>query len=288
VSPRVATDDDPAEIARYNSLFGPPRKVATMSRTAVAVVALVSLAGFAAVQAERQFKWKVHDLTRPQPTVVDPGPAGPASPVPSDAIVLFGAKKPDLSAWQSGDGSEAKWKVVDGAMVVEAGTGDIKTRAAFGDVQLHVEWMVPSECKVEGQHGGNSGVFFMDRYELQVVSSNGNETYPDGTAGALYGQYPPLVNACRPQGQWNTYDVVFRAPVFGKDGIVLHPATATVFFNDVLVQDNSEILGATAHGARAKYGAHAAELPIRLQDHGDPIRFRNVWARKLPPRSPAE
>ncbi|MFO0828146.1 MAG: DUF1080 domain-containing protein [Phycisphaerales bacterium] len=260
-------------------------------RRTIAILTAVTLASLAFAQAERQFKWGVHDMKRPQPAVVDPGPAGPPAPAPSDAIVLFGASKPDLSAWRSGDG-DAKWKVRDGAIVVEPTTGDLTTRDSFGDVQLHIEWMVPTDAKPDGQHGCNSGVYFMDRYELQVLSSNGNVTYADGMAGALYGQYPPLVNACRPQGQWNVYDVVFRAPVFGtsgdQQGKLLHPATMTVFFNGVLVQDDSELLGETIHAARAQYKPHPATGPIHLQDHGDPIRYRNIWVRKLPPRVGAE
>jgi hypothetical protein len=141
--------------------------------------------------------------------------------------------------------------------------------------------MVPETCKCESQHGCNSGLFFMDRYELQILGSNGNKTYVDGMAGAMYGQHPPLVNACKPNGQWNTYDVVFHAPVFGKDGALTKAGTMTVFFNGVLVQDNAEIWGATAHAAKAKYSAHEAELPIGLQDHGDPLKFRNAWIRPL-------
>ncbi|MBL9119450.1 MAG: DUF1080 domain-containing protein [Phycisphaerae bacterium] len=254
------------------------------TRASLGIVPLVALLGLAAVQAERTFKWKVHDMSRPAPAVVDPGTAG--STAPADAIILFAASNPDLSKW-TGNGSDAKWKVNGNEVVVEPGSGDIKTKEAFGDVQLHIEWMIPADRKVEGQHGGNSGVFFYDRYEIQVLSSNGNVTYVDGMAGSLYGQYPPLVNACRPQGQWNVYDIVFRGPVF-KDGKLAQPAYATVFLNGVLVQDNAEILGATAHGARAQYSPHEATGPIRLQDHGDPIHFRNAWARKLAPRAAAE
>ena len=253
------------------------------TRAAVGLVAFTALIGLAATQAERTFKWKVHDMSRPAPAVVTAGAPGAA---PSDATVLIAASKPELSKWVTGDGAAA-WTVSGDEVVVAAGKGDIKTKESYGDVQLHIEWMIPADRKVEGQHGGNSGVFFMDRHEVQVLSSNGNVTYVDGMAGALYGQYPPLVNACRPQGQWNVYDIVFRAPVF-KDGKVATPAFATVFLNGVLVQDNSEILGATAHGARAEYSPHEATGPIRLQDHGDPIHFRNAWVRKLAPRMPAE
>ena len=256
------------------------------TRAAIGLVSVVALAGLAFTQAEKTFKWKVHDMSRPAPVAVDAGAAGAPAPAPSDAIVLFAATNPDLSKWTGGDG-QAPWTVSGNEVVVAPGKGDIRTKESFGDVQLHIEWMVPADRKCEGQHGCNSGVFFMDRYEIQVLQSNGNVTYVDGMAGSLYGQYPPLVNACRPQGQWNVYDIVFRAPVF-KDGKVVQPAYATVFLNGVLVQDNSEILGATAHAARASYSPHEASGPIRLQDHGDPIHFRNAWVRKLPPRQPAE
>jgi Domain of Unknown Function (DUF1080) len=262
--------------ARYNTRMQP-------TRAAIGFVSLIALAGLAATQAERTFKWKVHDMTRPAPAVVDPGSASAA---PSDAIVLFAASNPDLSKWTGKDG-KAAWQVSGSEVIVAPGTGDISTKDAFGDVQLHIEWMVPADRKVSGQQGGNSGVFFNNRYEIQILSSNGNVTYVDGMAGSLYGQYPPLVNACRPQGQWNVYDIVFRAPVF-KDDKLVHPAYATVFLNGVLVQDNSELLGATAHAARAGYAAHEPTGPIRLQDHGDPIHFRNAWVRKLPPRTAAE
>jgi hypothetical protein len=265
--------------ARYNTRM--KRSIAS-----VGIVSLAALAGLAFTQAERTFKWKVHDMARPAPPVVDAGKAGPIAPVPSDAIVLFAASKPDLSAWTGGGGA-AEWAIEGDEIVVVPGKGDIRTRESFGDVQLHLEWMVPAGRAVNGQQGCNSGVFFIDRYEIQILSSNGNTTYVDGMAGALYGQYPPLVNACRPQGEWNVYDIVFRAPVF-EDGKLLRPATVTAFLNGVLVQDNAELLGATAHAARASYSEHEPTGPIRLQDHGDPIRFRNAWVRKLPARVGAE
>jgi hypothetical protein len=256
------------------------------SIASVGLVSLAAVAGLAFTQAERSFKWKVHDMTRPAPPVVDAGKAGSLVPVPSDAIVLFAASKPTLAAWTGGAGT-AEWAVEGDEIVVVPGKGDIRTRENFGDVQLHLEWMVPAGRAVNGQQGCNSGIFFIDRYEIQILSSNGNTTYVDGMAGALYGQYPPLVNACRPQGEWNVYDIVFRAPVFEGDKLV-RPATVTAFLNGVLVQDNSELLGATAHAARASYSPHEPTGPIRLQDHGDPIRFRNAWVRKLPQRVGAE
>lgn len=247
----------------------------------------IVLVSAAAHQTQRTFRWDVHDKTRPQPAVVDPGPAGGPAPAPSDAEVLFGSSRPDLSAWRGGDGP-ARWVVRDGAFIVEPGSGDIRTVDEYGDVQLHLEWMIPADRVVDGQQGGNSGVFFLDRYELQILASHGNVTYADGMAGSLYGQHPPMVNAARPNGQWNVFDVVFRGPVFGAEGTLVKPATVTALLNGVLVQDNAELLGATAHAARASYRAHPTTGPIRLQDHGDPIRFRNAWVRRLPPRPVAE
>ncbi|MFM1804227.1 MAG: hypothetical protein RL136_1106 [Planctomycetota bacterium] len=216
-------------------------------------------------------KWGVHDKERPQPAMVTPGGHGKA---PSDAVVLFDGS--NLDAWTGG-----AWEVKDGYFQVKPGSGNIRTKEGFGSCQLHIEWMIPADRECNGQQGCNSGVFFMDRYELQILGSNPNKTYVDGMAGAMYGQYPPLVNACNPNGQWNTYDVIFHAPKFHADGLLAKPGTMTVFLNGVLVQDHSEIWGATAHAAVAKYSAHEPKLPIGLQDHGDPLCFRNVWLRPL-------
>ena len=185
-----------------------------------------------------------------------------------------------LDKW-TGNGGTADWFVKDGYFEVKPGSGNIRTKDGFGSCQFHIEWMIPAERECKGQQGCNSGLFFMDRYELQILGSNPNQTYVDGMAGSMYGQHPPLVNACRPNGEWNTYDVIFHAPVFKADGSLEKAGSMTVFFNGVLVQDNSAILGATAHMAKARYSAHEPALPIGLQDHGDPIRFRNVWVRPL-------
>jgi hypothetical protein len=228
-------------------------------------------------------QYPIHDENRPQPRVVDPGSAAerPAPP-PSDAVVLFDGR--DLGQWRTRkDGSAAKWKVADGTMEVVAGTGDIETAQGFGDCQLHVEWATPAVVAGEGQHRGNSGVFLMGgRYEVQVLDSHGNKTYPDGQAGALFGQYPPLVNASRGPGQWQSYDIVFRAPRFDAQGQLLRPARVTVLHNGVLVQDGRVLSGPTAFKKRPPYAAHPAKLPIGLQDHDYPVRFRNIWVRELP------
>lgn len=249
-------------------------------RSATLLAAFAGLALLALAQPPKE--WAIHDMNRPQPRVVDPGTAStpdePGRP-PSDAIVLFDGK--DLSRWRADKGGPAGWKVANGYMEVMKGTGGIHTEQPFGDAQLHVEWQTPSPAVGEGQDRGNSGVFLMGLYEVQVLDSYQAQTYPDGQAAALYGQYPPLVNASRPPGQWQTYDIVFHGPRFGPDGKLLRPARATVFHNGVLVQDNRELTGPTAHKARPPYQAHAEKLPLGLQDHSHPVRYRNVWVREL-------
>jgi hypothetical protein len=224
-------------------------------------------------------KWKVHDTERPMPPVVDPGPAGEPVPAPSDAIVLFDGK--NLSKWTDGKGQPARWKVKNGYMEVVAKTGAIRTKKKFGDCQLHVEWATPGVVKGEGQGRGNSGVFLMNIYEVQILDCYNNKTYADGMTAALYAQYPPMVNACRPPGEWQTYDIVFHRPRFDNAGQVITPARFTVFHNNILVHNNAELIGPTTHKARPPYKAHADRLPISLQDHGNPTRFRNIWIRDL-------
>jgi hypothetical protein len=217
-------------------------------------------------------QWRVHDANRPEPAVVWTSPGG----VPSDAVVLFDGS--DLSAWTS-RGGDAGWAIVDGAAQVN-GTGDIETREHFGDMQLHIEWAAPPEVKSQSQGRGNSGVFLMGQYEIQVLDSFNNRTYSDGQAASMYGQYPPDVNACRGPGRWQTYDILFRAPRF--DGTELQsPAQVTLLHNGIVVQHARDFLGKTSHKKVAGYAAHAATGPIKLQDHGNPVRFRNIWVRQL-------
>jgi 2-keto-4-pentenoate hydratase/2-oxohepta-3-ene-1,7-dioic acid hydratase in catechol pathway len=248
----------------------------------VVVASLVPVPETAATQqAMASGGFPIHSLTRPQPPVITPPPGGPPVPAPSDALVLFDGRS--LDQWQSADsaGGPAKWKVENGYMEVVRGTGSIKTKQGFGDAHLHVEWTSPNPPAGTGQNRGNSGVFLMGAYEVQVLDSYNNITYPDGQAGSVYGQYPPLVNAMRPPGEWQVYDIVFRAPRFSPTGGVTTPARMTVFHNGVIVQDNVQLLGPTSHQARAPYVAHPDRLPIGLQDHGDPVRFRNIWIREL-------
>ena len=233
--------------------------------------------------------WAQHDLNRPQPTVVDPGtgvpPETPGKP-PADAVVLFDGQ--DLSSWRAQKGGGAAlWKVENGYFEVVPKTGGIETKASFGDAQLHIEWMAPDPAKGTSQDRGNSGVFFGGtRYEVQVLDSYENKTYPDGQAGALYGQFPPLVNASRKPGQWQAYDIVYEAPRFDGAGKLVKPARVTVFHNGVLVQHAMELIGLTTNKVRTPYSAHPEKLPISLQDHNHPVRFRNVWIRELQPRQP--
>jgi hypothetical protein len=229
------------------------------------------------VPADAQ-EWAIHDPNRPVPPVVDPG-APVTAPPPSDATVLFDGTH--LAHWRAGDGSAARWKIEDGAMEVVAGRGALFTRAAFGDCQLHLEWASPARVSGEGQDRGNSGVFLMDRYEIQILDSFRNRTYADGQAAAIYGQFPPLVNASRPPGEWQAYDIVFRRPRFDRGGKLLRAARLTVLHNGVIVHDNVELTGPTGHKERPPYAAHPDALPLRLQDHGNPVRFRNIWIRKL-------
>jgi hypothetical protein len=249
-----------------------------MHSTIVRLCCLTSLvAATANAQASRE--WPVHSTERPQPPAVDAGAGALPVPPPRDAIVLFGGA--DLSRWVHTSGTAPRWVVRGGYFEVRAGTGNLMTRDAFGDVQLHVEWSSPAPAKGAGQNRGNSGVFLMSRYEVQVLDSYDNTTYPDGQAAALYGQFPPLVNASRPPGTWQSFDIVFRGPRFDSSGSVTTPATITVFHNGVLVQDHVTLTGPTAHRARPPYEAHPDKLPIVLQDHDHPVRFRNIWLREL-------
>lgn len=226
-------------------------------------------------------KYRVHDCDRMQPPVITPPTPStqeaPGAP-PSDAVMLFDGT--DLSGWTGRQGQEAQWKVENGVMEVVPGTGNITSKTRFGDCQLHVEWAAPEVVSGEGQGRGNSGVFLMGQYEIQVLDCFDNLTYADGSTAAIYGQYPPLVNACRRPGEWQTYDIVWIAPRFEGDRL-LRPACVTVIHNGVVVHHATELLGPTQHKVTTLYQQHELEGPLMLQDHGDLVRFRNIWYRPL-------
>ena len=216
------------------------------------------------------------EIWNPEPRVVAAGMHGKP---PSDAIVLFDGS--DLSRWQHEDGSAARWQVEDGVVTVVASAKNIVTRQSFGDVQLHVEWRTPAEVKGKGQGRGNSGVFLQKLYEVQILDSYQNRTYANGQAASLYKQHIPLVNASNSPGEWQTYDVIFEAPRFNDDGSLRKPAYITVLHNNVLVQNHVELQGPTLYIGVPSYIAHPHKQPLMLQDHGNPVSFRNIWIREL-------
>jgi len=226
--------------------------------------------------------WKVHDAARPRPPKVAPGLPLLREAPPADALVLFNGK--DLAQWvavvRGGKVQEPRWKVKNGYMEIVPRTGRLVTKEKFGDCQLHVEWMIPKGTPGAGQGRGNSGVEIMGRYEVQVLESYENVTYADGQAASIYGQWPPLVNASRPEGEWNVYDIFFEAPRF-EDGKLAKPAYMTVVHNGILVHHHKEVLGRAIHRQVATYAPHGPEEPLSLQDHGRPVRYRNIWIRRL-------
>jgi hypothetical protein len=230
------------------------------------ILAIAALGSYAADEGEIQ-------PPKTEPRVIEPGPP------PSDAIILFDGT--DLSQWKSAkDGGPAKWGIKDGVMTIN-GTGSISTKREFGDCQLHVEWASPAEVKGDGQGRGNSGIYLQGRYEIQVLDSFENKTYYHGQAGSVYKQHAPLVNASRPPGEWQSYDIIYHAPRFDADGKLSKPATVTVLHNGVLVQDHVEIMGPTGVKGRPKFEAHPLKQPLELQDHHNPVRYRNIWIREL-------
>jgi hypothetical protein len=225
-------------------------------------------------------KWRVHDDQRPRPRVVTPG-AAPGQ-APSDAVVLFNGK--DLSKWRmmskQGELSDPAWKVENGCLEVVPGTGHLVSKDKFGDAQYHVEWASPAEVKGRSQMRGNSGFMMMSRYEVQILDSYDNASYADGQAAAIYGWWPPLVNASRKPGEWQAYDIVFEAPRF-QDGRLARPALLTVFHNGIVVHNRQEVGGPMAHAKVSPYALHADQEPLLLQNHGDKVRYRNIWVRRL-------
>ncbi len=239
---------------------------------------------------DERHPWAIHDANRPQPPRVEPGAFSsqetPGRP-PSDAVILFDGTEASLLANWSGDKTPAeptKWVVRDGAMECVPGSGYIRTKTEWGDCQLHVEWSAPTKVEGHSQGRGNSGVFLQGEVEVQVLDNYNNPTYADGFAGSVYGINPPLVNPLRAPGEWQTYDIVFRRPVF-QDGKEVDPGSLTVFVNGVLVQDHTALEGGGGHRGRSKPRPFPEAGPLKLQDHGNPVRYRNIWYRPLPPRA---
>ena len=225
-------------------------------------------------------KWRVHDADRPQPTVVTPGAVQGAAP--SDAVVLFDGNS--LDAWQP---QTKPWTLKDGTLTVPPRPPGVSENAlvskqSFGDVQFHLEFRSPNPPGESSQDRGNSGVWFMQRYELQILDGYRSPTYADGTVGSIYAWKPPLVNPSRPPGEWQSYDIIFERPRFAADGKLLRPAYTTAFLNGVLVQNRQPWLGSTVWGKIATYETHGDAAPIQLQDHASPVSFRNIWVRHLP------
>jgi hypothetical protein len=268
------------------------RRFGVLTATVLGVIASAWLSpGRAQEQVKVGFKdtpllpggrWHVHDGDRPKPAIVTPGTCSTKDQpgrAPSDAIVLFDGT--DLWHWQNGRGGPAGWTIEGGVMIVKPGSGAIASKEEFGDCQLHVEFATPVPPRGRDQGRGNSGVLFFGRYEIQILDSFENLTYPDGQAAAIYGQYPPLVNASRRPGQWQTYDILFTAPWFRADGSLESPAYFTVLHNGVLVHNHTAALGPMAYRALGKYRPHGPKGRLVLQEHGNPVRFRNVWVRPI-------
>ncbi|MDR3712471.1 MAG: DUF1080 domain-containing protein [Puia sp.] len=235
------------------------------------------VSGAQCVFAQEKNPAELSEYYSPVPEIVTPGKT--SSDAPSDAIVLFNGK--DASSWAAQDGGPVKWQVGDNAITVVGGTGTIHTKQGFGDCQLHIEFREPSEVKGEGQGRGNSGIFLMGRYELQVLDCYNNKTYVNGQTGSIYKQLVPLANACRPPGEWQTYDIIFTAPLFNEDGTVKAQARITVIHNGVLIQNNASIWGSTEYIGTPKYEKHGPKEALVLQDHGDRVSYRNIWIRPL-------
>lgn len=261
-------------------------------RTFLALFALAAVAAVFAQQAQKKpgwrtsptgytdgpqlpgQKWRVHDIARPKPRVVEALPGKP----PSDAVVLFDGK--DLSQWTNGKGGAAGWKLMNGYAESVKGGGDLVSKESFGNAQYHIEWASPAVVDGDSQWRGNSGVLIMKRYEIQVLDSFNNPTYADGQAASIYGQWPPLVNASRKPGEWQTYDIIWEAPTF-EGGKLKKPAYVTVLHNGVLAHHRQEVIGQMAHRAIKPYEPHGAEEPLAFQDHDTRARIKQVWVRRL-------
>jgi hypothetical protein len=240
----------------------------------ILTAALATTYGFS---QERKGDPTLTEIWNPVPKVVSPGKT--SQDAPADAVVLFNGK--DFSAWNGKGGKPVEWTISDGAMTVKGGSGEIISKQGFGDCQLHIEWRTPAVVKGEGQGRGNSGIFLMGKYELQVLDSYNNKTYSNGQAGSIYKQLVPLVNVSKAPGEWQTYDIIFTAPRFAADGRLQSQARITVLHNGVLVQNNQAIWGGTQYIGIAEYTPHGMKESLVLQDHGDLVSFRNIWIREL-------
>lgn len=236
----------------------------------------LSQACLAQTQSREKMDPSVTEIWEPRPEKVTASPV--LTPPPSDAIVLFDGQS--LQQWQTAEGKPAGWEVKDGVLTVVKGKGDIQTKQAFGDIQLHIEWRSPTAIESEGQGRGNSGIFLQERYEVQVLDSYESVTYANGQAGAIYKQFPPLVNVTRKPGEWQSYDIVFTAPRFSDKGTVIAPAYITVLHNGVVIQNHVPVWGPTEYKGLPVYVEHNKGV-LRLQDHGNPVSFRNIWVREL-------
>lgn len=250
-----------------------PSFIAVFLSTTIAMSSGEVLASATASEIQRAAQ--ITELWEPVPPPVTPGEDGAP---PSDAIVLLDGS--NLDAWEAVKGGAPGWHLADGVTTVVPGTGDIRTRGVFEDVQLHIEWRTPAVIEGEGQGRGNSGIFLMERYEVQVLDSYENPTYSNGQAASIYKQHIPLVNASRPPGEWQTYDILFTAPRFNNAGRIVSPAKVTVLHNGVLVQHGAVVQGETEYIGAPGYETHGP-APIRLQDHRNPVSYRNIWVRSL-------
>lgn len=232
------------------------------------------------INAQQRGDPKLTEIWSPVPKVINPGKSV-TNDAPSDAIILFNGKKDTLNWVSNKDGKPFNWKADDNYFTVVPFAGDLRTKQSFGDCQLHIEWRTPEDVKDSGQGRGNSGVFLMSKYELQVLDSYGNLTYSNGQAGSIYKQHIPRVNVCRPPGEWQTYDIVFTAPQFYQDSTLKSAARITVFQNGVLIQNNVELWGPMQFIGVPKYEKHEEKLPLLLQDHHNLVSFRNIWVREL-------
>lgn len=278
--------DAPAGI-RYSR--GMHSSIILITSLAATVASLRADGAFYGDPPDENHPWAIHDMNRPQPPRVEPGSFStqqePGKP-PSDAVVLFSGAAGDIEKWVADKNppEPTKWEVVDGVLQCKPGAGYIRTKEEFGDCQLHVEWSAPAKVEGNSQGRGNSGVFLMGQVEVQVLDNYNNPTYADGFAGSVYGVNPPAANSLRAPGEWQVYDIIFRRPIW-KDGKEIESGYLTVFINGVLVQDHSPLEGGGGHMGRSKARPFPEKGPLKIQDHGNPVRFRNIWYRSLPKRA---